>query len=72
MVILGFETGKQSGKSTKCFPTERSLPRGVFETSCGTHDESSLDATSESRAPENLGKTACLPYFIARLASLNT
>ena len=34
MVILGLETGKQSGESMKCFPTERSLPRGVFETSC--------------------------------------
>ena len=23
MVILGLETGKQSGESTKCFPTEK-------------------------------------------------
>ena len=52
MVILRLETGKQSGKSTKCFPTKKEPSLGVFETKCSTHGESSLDVTSESWDPQ--------------------
>ena len=68
MIILGLANGKQSGESTKCFPIERSLPRGVFETSCGTHGENSLDATSESRAPKL--RKDCMLTILHRTAGI--